>query len=1249
MASGRAKLTLERVLGLTATSNAGVSVSSATGDIAYPAGCVVVIYNFRRDKQVRYYRVEKPVAAVAFSPDGRLLGIAEKGHAPAITVWDTSSGQLRAELKGHKYGIAALAMSTDGRFLVSAGLVHDNMLYAWDISSQSLLGAAAIGVKIYGLDYNADGRCFVTVGDAHFWSHDGAQFATTGQTLLDGVPELRSTPAVLSRLADAAFVGVGCGAGNKTYCVTLCGYLCCFGGATMERLVSLEASRGFALSVTPAYVAVGGSSAIVRLFDPATLEYKQTLPFPAHTADAPLPDALLMPPVPAQMPAVLGLRVAGAHAIVVYADHAMRIVEIPTRLETRSFLFHPSGVNGVAPLGAVVGVDTRQRVQWAPPTTPSFPVPDGAFATVADDGTLRLWHLEYAKKHQAPQPWCQPHSSDLLAIVIVGDSPRCPHDELPDAHVPRDADAGTGLLCLATDGAAKIAVGDSRGGIHVVELRWPLRRPTLLPAPHASAVSAVAFAAAGTLASGGRDRMLHVYAPSGELRKRLENHSGAVHTVRFSQDGKRLVSAGADHVVAFTQVSDDRIFLYNSMPVVGGRLHDVAVVGNDALLVAVHARVDVHTLVSNKLVASHALGEHNHVAAAPGPSLLGLSGAAADKCVYVVDYATGDVLTKAAGHGDVVTGVTFTLDGRRLVSTSADGCIFVWRLSEDLQLKYKAMLPAVVPGATTVDVPPPMPPVAPPLLPPPAPPVLAPPPAPRAPAPPPVATAPPVFTVATEASGLALPLKSWQDGKQVVPGPMAPLPMEEWMKTKPTFELTPPKALEGLPKDRVPEWARTMKLAVKDDAAPRTSKWGADVIDSIAAQSLSSSDSDADDSDDADSGSQTLYIKQSSGALHAVEVPVDVKAALLVAPSTTLDHAREQLAKRKQQQDTANAVAEMQSKLGQLGILKRKPEDEADSFAAGYHAEMHGILRRDDADVGASCVVLQSLDLFTTGYRPVVGTAAGQAFSPLAQSVDTLPTDRSLTNFVAGYNGATAGVTDSLDVTAMSLSQFTAGHSERALILSPRRCTAIGTVGSVDALTTGVSLSRFLTGDAHVTDSIDAVTASLSTFVAGHAPPPTVSPRPTAAKTAPPLAASASLELGAVSWSQFTAGFADVNQSVELPAASLSQFTTGFRRSLAESQSLDLGNVSLSQYIGGSTIAPEAKASVDLSNTSLSVFVAGHHRQGSNAPSPQAPRSRPASVASSNSTTEIAEMARLLQLKIAAFATRKELAAAGNR
>lgn len=55
-----------------------------------------------------------------------------------------------------------------------------------------------------------------------------------------------------------------------------------------------------------------------------------------------------------------------------------------------------------------------------------------------------------------------------------------------------------------------------------------------------------------------------------------------------------------------------------------------------------------------------------------------------DKSIYVYDYQTAECMAQMYGHSELVTGLKFSEDGKNLISVSGDGCIFVWRLPQEI-------------------------------------------------------------------------------------------------------------------------------------------------------------------------------------------------------------------------------------------------------------------------------------------------------------------------------------------------------------------------------------------------------------------------------------------------------------------------------------------------------------------------------------------------------------------------------------
>lgn len=71
-------LELDRVIGNTAHANSFVYDDNSSL-LAYPAGCVIVLFNTKRNKQTDFLasRTNKPISCLAFSRDGKYLAAGE--------------------------------------------------------------------------------------------------------------------------------------------------------------------------------------------------------------------------------------------------------------------------------------------------------------------------------------------------------------------------------------------------------------------------------------------------------------------------------------------------------------------------------------------------------------------------------------------------------------------------------------------------------------------------------------------------------------------------------------------------------------------------------------------------------------------------------------------------------------------------------------------------------------------------------------------------------------------------------------------------------------------------------------------------------------------------------------------------------------------------------------------------------------------------------------------------------------------
>ncbi|KAK3271495.1 hypothetical protein CYMTET_20160 [Cymbomonas tetramitiformis] len=720
---------VEKAIGIT-SSNCNALSCGLSGDLAYCAGCVVVIFSPKRKAQTQFLRA--PNSLKAFScvkhstPQGRYLAAGESGHQPAVVVWDLKSGNCAAVLKGHKYGINSVVFSANGKYVVSSGVQHDGLLCIWEWRSGTRLLHQRASSTIHSLAFDTHGEStFVTAGvrQLKFWKVRGggrgdARTPSTGSLHLD------CRAANLGDHQENAFVSVAFApippghvdgelGPSALYCLTANGRLNYIRPSrTIDKWVDLRVSQAHAVTATDAHVACACANGVVRIFAAHTLAYTTTLPRPAPERQHGITDPALCARLAVANNVAEGggerypdaiaaaFSAQGEHLAVVYSDHSLFVWDTRDMRNIgrlSSSLAHSKCIWGIAP---------------APPSRflTDQEADECAFATCSYDGSVRLWDLERnsGQGHQREVP-CRTASvycRDLVGVLYADDGDAVA--EGGEGGMPATGASGTAgaceLRCLAVHpNGRELATGDKSGNVRVYDLA-AMRLSAMLLA-HDAEVLALDYTeeeaeGGGLLASAGRDRLIHIYDASKSskpyrLLQTIADHSSSITAVRFANQGARLLSSSADKSILFRHIAprdDGGCSRYHGEVALRGTVYDLDVDGSDtrAVSVAQDKRINIWNVATGRAVRSYKAEGGEAIAVVIDPGGVVAVCAHTDRCVRMYSIATGELLGKAEGHAEVVTGMSLSADHTRLVTVSGDACIFVWRLPPHLVEKLRA-------------------------------------------------------------------------------------------------------------------------------------------------------------------------------------------------------------------------------------------------------------------------------------------------------------------------------------------------------------------------------------------------------------------------------------------------------------------------------------------------------------------------------------------------------------------------------
>ncbi|CAN9501919.1 unnamed protein product [Ophioblennius macclurei] len=720
----RSKVTLEKVLGITAPGNRALACDPRTGLLAYPAGCVVVLLNPRKNKQHHIFNSSrKAITTVAFSPDGKYVVTGESGHMPAVRLWDVSECVQVSELQEHKYGVACVAFSPNGKYIVSVGYQHDMVVNVWNWKKNVVVAANKVSSKVTAVSFSDDSSYFVTAGNRHvkFWYLDHAKTSKVNAT----VP-LLGRSGLLGELRNNFFSDVACGRGRQaasTFCITSSGLLCEFNDRRLlDKWVELRTSQATCLSVSEELIFCGCSDGTVRVFSPVNLHFLCTLPRP-HCLGADISNMVDASQLFSYRPesrypdtVAVSYDWTNRWLSCVYNDHSVYVWDVRDLRDSRdlrragklySALYHSSCVWSleVYPTGGGGG-EAR--------------LPPGAFLSCSSDNTIRLWNIDgHNVLHKNIL------SQDLQRVIYVEDSLNSLLDtdsvaissekaglsgsEAPQAEQTR---VGIRTLRVSPDGQ-HLASGDRMGVLRIHDLSS--MEEILNVQAHDSEILCLEFSKPDTglqlLATASRDRLIHVLDAGQDysLVQTLDEHSSSITAVRFAaNEGKvRMISCGADKSVYFRtaqQTEEGLEFRRTHHAVRKTTLYDMDVepTRKYAAVGCQDRTIRIFNIGNGKQkkVYKGSQGEDGTLIKVQiDPSGLYIATSCSDKNISIFDFYSGECVASMFGHSEIVTGLKFTSDCRHLITVSGDSCIFVWRLNPELTIRMKQRLTELRPPA----------------------------------------------------------------------------------------------------------------------------------------------------------------------------------------------------------------------------------------------------------------------------------------------------------------------------------------------------------------------------------------------------------------------------------------------------------------------------------------------------------------------------------------------------------------------
>ncbi|CAD8204075.1 unnamed protein product [Paramecium pentaurelia] len=196
---------------------------------------------------------------------------------------------------------------------------------------------------------------------------------------------------------------------------------------------------------------------------------------------------------------------------------------------------------------------------------------------------------------------------------------------------------------------------------------------------HSSDVNSVCFSPDGTmLASGSAEKSIHLWdVKTGKKISKLEGHSHWVNSVCFSPNGTLLASGSWDNTI---RLWDQNLNLKNKRSIYNQFV---------SVQMAIHQHLEVQIILLTGQEKSKLVGHNDSVFSISfSPDGTKLASGSADKSIRLWDLKTGKEQQKLEGHNESINSECFSPDGTTLAYSCRDCTIHLWDIKAQVE-KYK--------------------------------------------------------------------------------------------------------------------------------------------------------------------------------------------------------------------------------------------------------------------------------------------------------------------------------------------------------------------------------------------------------------------------------------------------------------------------------------------------------------------------------------------------------------------------------